>query len=50
MGDEHEGQLRETSIPRFEAGKLNEFVSADDDRRDSQGLQQDGAVDTPRRA
>ena len=50
MRDQHQRQVSEAAISRLETGQLHELVGTDDDRRDSEGLQQDGAVDTPRRA
>jgi hypothetical protein len=48
--DQRQRQVREASIPGLEPGELDKLVGADDDRGNSSSLQQDGAVDTPRRA
>lgn len=43
-------QVRQASLVRFHAHEASEFVRADDDGRDALGFEEDGGVDTPRRA
>jgi hypothetical protein len=43
-------QVRQASLVRFHAHEAGELVCPDDDGRDAQCFEEDGGVDTPRRA
>jgi hypothetical protein len=43
-------ELRQPALDRLQPDEFGELIRADDDGRDAFGFQEDGGVDTPRRA